>query len=50
VQETGCCSFFTFELTIREGRASLAIEAPEAYAGVVDALAVRAEARVGDAS
>jgi hypothetical protein len=50
VQETECCSFFTFDLTIRKGRASLAIEAPAAYAGVVDALAARAEARVGDAS
>ncbi|WP_439658863.1 hypothetical protein ACSHWB_41835 [Lentzea sp. HUAS TT2] len=41
VRETGCCSFFTFELTATRGALSLAITVPESQAEVLDALAAR---------
>ncbi|MEV6710465.1 hypothetical protein AB0M48_00360 [Lentzea sp. NPDC051208] len=41
VRETGCCSFFTFELTATGGGLSLAISVPDAQAEVLDALAKR---------
>ncbi|SFR04568.1 hypothetical protein SAMN04488564_102558 [Lentzea waywayandensis] len=41
VRETGCCSFFTFELTATGGGLSLAISVPDARADVLDALAAR---------
>ncbi|GHH28298.1 hypothetical protein [Lentzea cavernae] len=41
VRETGCCSFFTFELTATGGGLTLAISVPEAQAQVLDALAAR---------
>ena len=41
VRETGCCSFFTFELTATGGSLSLAISVPDAQAEVLDALAAR---------
>ncbi|WP_330275110.1 hypothetical protein OG205_05300 [Lentzea sp. NBC_00516] len=41
VRETGCCSFFTFELTATGGGLSLAISVPDAQAEVLDALAAR---------
>ncbi len=46
-RETGCCSFFTFELTITEGTLSLAVSTTAAHADVLDALAERAEALSG---
>lgn len=47
VKETGCCSFFTFELTLTEGRVTLTISAASAHKSVPDALADRAESRLG---
>ncbi|WP_189153130.1 hypothetical protein [Lentzea pudingi] len=41
VRETGCCSFFTFELTATGDGLSLAISVPAAHAEVLDALAAR---------
>ncbi|SER81340.1 hypothetical protein [Lentzea albida] len=41
VRETGCCSFFTFELTATGGALSLAISVPRSRAEVLDALATR---------
>jgi hypothetical protein len=43
VRETGCCSFFTFELAATGAGLRLAIGVPEAQVEVLDAL----EARVG---
>jgi len=43
--ETGCCSFFTFILTITGGSAGLDIVVPPAQAAVLDALAERALSR-----
>jgi hypothetical protein len=40
--ETGCCSFFTFTLTVAGGSLGLDIDVPAPYAGVLDALAERA--------
>ncbi len=39
--ETGCCSFFTFTLTLADSRLMLEIAVPPANAGVLDALAAR---------
>lgn len=47
VRETGCCSFFTFTLSISDGRVSLAVEATPAHQAVLAALASRAESRLG---
>ncbi|MFD4638027.1 hypothetical protein ACFWN2_11975 [Lentzea sp. NPDC058436] len=41
VRETGCCSFFTFDLTMTGDGVSLAISVPDSRAEVLDALAVR---------
>lgn len=46
-KETGCCSFFTFELTMTEGRVSLKVSTAAAHESVLEALRARAEARVG---
>lgn len=47
VRETGCCSFFTFALTMTEGRVELAISTASAHGAVLTALQARAEERVG---
>jgi hypothetical protein len=47
VQETGCCSFFTFELVISDGSVSLAIATAPTHEAVLTALAARAEAAIG---
>lgn len=47
VRETGCCSFFTFTLTVTGGRASLEVAVPDGHVDVLDALADRAAAGVG---
>lgn len=49
VRETGCCSFFTFELTIVHGEVSLGIETAQAHEAVLAALSARAESRMGAA-
>lgn len=40
--ETGCCSFFTFTLTVAGGSLVLEITVPLDQGGVLDALAARA--------
>lgn len=40
--ETSCCSFFTFELTITSGAVTLTVSAPDRH-DVLEALAARAE-------
>lgn len=50
VKETGCCSFFAFDLSIADGHVTLTISAPEPHASVIAALAARAESRIGDSA
>jgi hypothetical protein len=50
VKETGCCSFFTFELTIGDGEVALRIATSPTHEAVLVALAARAESRLGTAS
>ncbi|MEV4099340.1 hypothetical protein AB0J42_03700 [Nonomuraea sp. NPDC049649] len=40
-RETGCCSFFTFTLTIADGRLTLDVTVPPEHADVLDALGRR---------
>ena len=47
-KETGCCSFFTFELKITDGSVSIMVYAAPAHAPVLAALAARAQAQLGD--
>jgi hypothetical protein len=47
VRETGCCSFFTFELAITEGTVALVISADDVHEPVLAALGARAESRSG---
>ena len=46
VKETGCCSFFTFGLTITDGTVSLMVSAASAHEPVLTALAARAVSRL----
>jgi hypothetical protein len=48
--ETGCCSFFTFTLTVTGGGLVLEVTVPESRAGVLDALAARVAAAAGIAA
>jgi hypothetical protein len=50
VEETGCCSFFTFDLSIADGELALRITTAPAHQQVLVALASRAEARMGAAT
>ncbi|WP_405085163.1 hypothetical protein [Microbispora sp. NBC_01389] len=43
-RENGCCSFFTFTLTIAGGGLTLDVAVPPGHAGVLDALQARAGA------
>ncbi len=45
--ETGCCSFFTFTITITAGRLVLDITVPEPHTGLLDTLAGHAAAAAG---
>ncbi len=45
--ETGCCSFFTFTLTVAGGSLGLDIDVPGPYVAVLDALTARASASSG---
>lgn len=45
--ETGCCSFFTFGLTITDGRIDMVISAKSPHEDVLAALAARATSLVG---
>lgn len=46
-KETGCCSFFTFGLTITDGTISMAVSTAPAQATVLAALGARAQAKLG---
>jgi hypothetical protein len=46
VKETGCCSFFSFELAIAHGQVSLTVQSGAAHEQVLAALTARAEARL----
>ncbi|MEV4895576.1 hypothetical protein AB0K48_40005, partial [Nonomuraea sp. NPDC055795] len=46
-RENGCCSFFTFTLTIADGRLALEVAVPEERAEVLDALQARAGSAAG---
>ena len=50
VAETGCCSFFTFTLTVAAGSLLLEVAVPPANTGVLDALATRVAELSGRAS
>lgn len=41
-RETGCCSFFTFTLTLTAGELTLGVSVGEQHVEVLDALAARA--------
>ena len=47
VKETGCCSFFAFDLSIGDAMVSMTVSTGPAHAEVLAALAERAAARVG---
>ena len=46
-KETGCCSFFTFDLVITDGTISMAVSTEPAHAAVLAALGARAQAKLG---
>jgi hypothetical protein len=46
-KETGCCSFFTFDLAIADGKVSMTVSAEPAHLGVLAALGARAQAKHG---
>ncbi len=46
-KETGCCSFFTFGLTISDGAISMEVSTEPAHAAVLAALGARAQAKLG---
>jgi hypothetical protein len=48
-RETGCCSFFAFDVAIADGTASLTVETGPEHEAVLAALAARAQARIGTA-
>lgn len=45
--ETGCCSFFTFALTITDGRVEMAVSVADPHTDVLEALTSRATSLVG---
>lgn len=45
--ETGCCSFFTFGLTITAGRVDMVVSTDPGHGDVLTALAARAASLVG---
>jgi hypothetical protein len=48
VKETGCCSFFSFDLSIGEGKVLMTVTTSATHAAVLTALRDRAIARRGD--
>ena len=48
--ETGCCSFFTFGITITEGRLDMVVSSDPRHEDVLAALASRAASLVGTAA
>ena len=49
-KETGCCSFFAFDLTITEGTISMVVSTESPHETVLAALAERAHALIGAAA
>lgn len=49
-KETGCCSFFTFGLTITDGTVSMTVSTAQEHRTVLAALGARAHAKVGSRS
>ena len=47
VKETGCCSFFGFDLAVGDGRVAMTVTTSSAHAPVLAALRDRAAARIG---
>lgn len=47
VKETGCCSFFTFELAMTGGEVAMVVTTDPSHVEVLDALAKRAESMAG---
>lgn len=47
VKETGCCSFFAFELSIGDGKVTLSVGTAAAHQEVLAALTGRAESQAG---
>ena len=45
-QETGCCSFFTFGLTVTDGTVSMTVSTEAAHGTVLAALRARAQAKI----
>jgi hypothetical protein len=45
--ETGCCSFFTFQLTLTAGEVSMTVSTEPGHEPVLAALAARAQAKLG---
>jgi hypothetical protein len=49
-KETGCCSFFVFDLTITDGTVGMVVSAESPHETVLAALATRANALTGSAA
>lgn len=49
-KETGCCSFFTFGLTITGGTVSMTVSTGQEHRAVLAALGARAQVKVGSPS
>ncbi|MFB9208849.1 hypothetical protein ACFFV7_47235 [Nonomuraea spiralis] len=49
-RENGCCSFFTFTLTIADGGLALEVRVPPEHVDVLDALQARAGTAAGTAA
>jgi hypothetical protein len=47
VKETDCCSFFTFDLTITDGKVAMIVSTAPSHEPVLAAMAARAHAQVG---
>lgn len=50
VRESGCCSFFTFELPISAGAVGLVVSTVKTHAAVLEALGDRAERLIAGAT
>ena len=46
-RETGCCSFFTFQITFAAGEVSMTVSTEPGHEHVLAALAARAQAKIG---
>lgn len=49
-KEAGCCSFFTFDLTIADGTVSMTVSTEPEHATLLNALGARAAAKLGSPS